>query len=233
MKFSCITSAYNQLELIRANKEHWDKQTFRDFEWIIADDGSTDGVREWAKENKIKVAGNEVNRGYRLGQALNRAVDIAGGDYLVWVMGDSYPKEDFLGQLNKAAASGRVVSGIRLNVEDGIILSTDWRIDKVKQGKFFGLDGDTVRVRFKRPWELMTLNSMCMPKKMFAQIGGMYEGYRGYGREDWDLAMRAHFDGAELWWAVKAVIYHRNHSEKAESPENIKLFDKRVKEFQK
>jgi GT2 family glycosyltransferase len=223
MKISVITSTFNELENIKKAKEYWDRQTFKDFEWILADDGSTDDIWEWAKKNGIKIVGNKVNGNYDW-SIYNKAAKVAKGEYITWVMGDSYPKEDYLEQLLLVLESNRVVNGIRLNVDEkGIIVSKDWRVESIDEGV------DQLRV----DWKHMTMNSMAMNLKLYNKIGGILEKYRGYGRADMDLIIKAFLKGAEMWCAPKAVIYHLAHGSREEAEGNIKLFDERFKEFQK
>ena len=93
MKFSIITATYNQLPLLKKLKKKLKKLTIQDFEWILAIDNSTDGTKEWAKKEKIKYVLGKGNYDWSI---YNKAVDKAEGEYLTFIMGDSYPKEDYL-----------------------------------------------------------------------------------------------------------------------------------------
>lgn len=67
-------------------------QTYRDIEIILVDDGSTDNSSvkcdEYAcKDNRIKVV-NKFNGG--LSSARNAGIDIASGDYILFLDGDDY-----------------------------------------------------------------------------------------------------------------------------------------------
>lgn len=227
MKFSVITSVYNQLGYIKdLLYPAWQKQTFKDFEWIIADDGSGPETRRWASENKVKLVWQE-DKGYRLVEILNQAARIAEGDYIVWVMGDSYPKEDFLEQLTKVVTPDRMYTGMRMQVDfDSMkIVGQDWRLDRV----FFDTNDDDVQIYHPRPWELMTLNGMVMHKDALKAMGGIYAEYKGYGKMDWDMAAWCHFHNIENRWAPKAIIYHKQHDDREDTEENTKLFYERLK----
>jgi len=216
MKFSVITGCHNQLPLLKRAKKYWDNQTFKDFEWIIADDNSTDGTSKWAEKMGLKTVTGKGNYDWGI---YNRAAEVAVGEYLTWVMGDSYPKEDYLEWLLKVLTPNRVASGMRTNVDDkGNFVSKDWRDGGITK------DVDFIRGNNTR----MTLNSMGIPKELFKKIGGFYEGYRGYGRADLELAYRAEEAGAECWVVPKAVVFHIAHPEVLENPENVKLYEKRV-----
>lgn len=58
-RFTIFTPAYNRKETLHRAYESLCQQTFKDFEWLIIDDGSTDNtsdlVKEWIKENKFQI----------------------------------------------------------------------------------------------------------------------------------------------------------------------------------
>jgi len=82
-KISVIMSVYNGEKYLREAIESILSQTFTDFEFIIVDDGSTDGslkiIRSYV-DKRIKVINNEENMG--LTNSLNKALKKASGDYV-------------------------------------------------------------------------------------------------------------------------------------------------------
>ena len=229
VKFSIVTSAYNQLDQLKRMREHLDKQTFTDFEWIIADDGSSDGTDKWAKKNADKHVWQE-DKGYRLTKILNKACFEASGEFLVWIMGDSYPHQCFLERLNDYIHPNMMLTGMRINVDDdGYAVSRDWREDLVN------IPPNTEMLIIKDdpyPWRFMTLNSMAMPKEKFIEMGGIHSGYdEGYGKMDWWMAAWAYYNGMEMGWVLRAILYHQIHKEREDTDNNTKLFEKHVKEM--
>ena len=50
-----FTPAYNRAHTLRRTYESLCRQTCKDFEWLVIDDGSTDDTREWIESTGDKV----------------------------------------------------------------------------------------------------------------------------------------------------------------------------------
>lgn len=85
-KFTVFTPVFNRINEIHRVWESLNAQTFRDFEWIIVDDGSTDNVwpllEQYKKDASFPVILlRQENKGKHF--AWNRALDIANGELFV------------------------------------------------------------------------------------------------------------------------------------------------------
>lgn len=92
IKFSIIIPVYNVEKFLRESLDSIVAQTFKDFEVICVNDGSTDNsleiLNEYANnDSRIKVISQE-NQGQ--GVARNNAIDIAQGEYLLFVDPDDF-----------------------------------------------------------------------------------------------------------------------------------------------
>lgn len=97
MKYSIITVNYNNKEGLRKTIESVIHQTYRDFEFIIIDGGSTDGSVEVLKEydTQIDYWISEPDEG--IYQGMNKGIRKANGDYLNFMnSGDCFYKETVL-----------------------------------------------------------------------------------------------------------------------------------------
>lgn len=93
MKFSVIMPAYNGMHYIDAAATSVLSQSYADFEYIITDDGSTDGTRDYLeklskKDARVKVIFLEKNGG--IGNARNTAIHAANGEYLLFIDQDDF-----------------------------------------------------------------------------------------------------------------------------------------------
>jgi glycosyltransferase involved in cell wall biosynthesis len=96
--FSIVIPLYNKKELVESSIRSVQQQTFRDFEAIIIDDGSTDGSAEVAQ---AAIAGDErfvmvrqPNAG--VSATRNRAVEMASRDWIAFFDADDLWSEDHL-----------------------------------------------------------------------------------------------------------------------------------------
>lgn len=94
-KISVIMSVYNGMPYLKGAVESIFNQTYDNFEFIIVDDASTDGTREYLKslkDKRIKLIKNSKNLG--LAVSLNKALRQTQGDYIARMDADdiSLPK---------------------------------------------------------------------------------------------------------------------------------------------
>lgn len=86
-RFSIIIPNYNKEEYVRETLESIFNQTYKNFEVIVVDDGSTDKSIEIIKEFDIKLF--HTNR-KRAGGARNVGIDNATSDYIIFLDSDDY-----------------------------------------------------------------------------------------------------------------------------------------------
>ncbi len=97
MKLSIITVNYNNKAGLQKTIDSVVAQTWRDFEWIIIDGGSTDGSKELIEQYQQHFAYwcSEPDKG--IYNAMNKGIAIARGEYLNFMnSGDCYFEKDTL-----------------------------------------------------------------------------------------------------------------------------------------
>lgn len=94
-----FTPVYNRAYIIAKCYESLKRQTFKDFEWLIYDDGSTDDIEEvvnnFIKEGLVKIRYYKYkNRGKHV--AINRGSELAKGELFFIVDSDDYLTDNAL-----------------------------------------------------------------------------------------------------------------------------------------
>lgn len=81
IKLSIITINYNNLQGLKKTIDSVKSQSFRDFEWILIDGGSSDGSKELIEENKdcFSYWVSEPDAG--IYDAMNKGIILAKGEY--------------------------------------------------------------------------------------------------------------------------------------------------------
>ena len=143
MTVSVILSTYRSPEWLEKVLWGYLRQSHRDFEVVIADDGSgeeTEGVvHAFANRGMPLRHVWQPDEGFRKSRILNQAIVAARGDYLVFSDGDCIPRGDFISVHSALAARGRFLSGgyvklsmgvsraiTRADVESGRAFSAPW-----------------------------------------------------------------------------------------------------------
>ena len=97
MKLSIITINLNNQAGLRRTIESVVSQTFKDFEWIVIDGGSTDGSKELLEQyaNHIAYLVSEPDKG--IYNAMNKGIRVANGEYIQFLnSGDWFWNRDSL-----------------------------------------------------------------------------------------------------------------------------------------
>ena len=91
MKFTVFTPTFNRKELLEKLYKSLQKQTFKDFEWLIVDDGSTDGTKEkvegFLSEKKLEIKYYFKENGGKQ-RAYNFATEKANGELFICLDSD-------------------------------------------------------------------------------------------------------------------------------------------------
>jgi glycosyltransferase involved in cell wall biosynthesis len=144
MKISVIFSTYNSPDWMEKVLWGFENQAFKDFEVVIADDGSTidtkERVTKFQRKSTLKIKHVwQEDKGFRKTRILNKAIAVSQYDYLVFTDGDCVPRSDFLQVHAKNAQKGYFLSGGYLklptmtsniiskeDIDDGRAFDPDW-----------------------------------------------------------------------------------------------------------
>lgn len=113
---SVIISTYNHPEWLEKVLWGYEVQTYKHFEIVIADDGSTQETKKlidrFNAEGKLSIihVWHEDN-GFQKSEILNKSILASNSDYLLFSDGDCIPKEDFVEIHQKNKKQGCFISG--------------------------------------------------------------------------------------------------------------------------
>jgi glycosyltransferase involved in cell wall biosynthesis len=132
VRIGVVLSTYNWPHALELALWGYAVQTHRDFQVVIADDGSGAETRETV-ERVRRETGLEIehvwqpDQGFRKSEILNRAILAADREYLVFSDGDTIPRSDFVQVHAEQAERGRFLSGgyLKLPAEVSERITTD------------------------------------------------------------------------------------------------------------
>jgi len=134
---SLIISFYNKIDLLKLIFAALERQTFQNFEVVIADDGSGPEVVEEIQKIQanyfflIKHIWHEDN-GWQKNIILNKAIQAAEGEYLIFIDGDCIPQKRFIEEHLENRIAGKIISGRRVLLTKNI--SKNLTETKIKNG---------------------------------------------------------------------------------------------------
>ncbi|MFT7003537.1 MAG: glycosyltransferase involved in cell wall biosynthesis [Sulfurimonas sp.] len=121
MFVSVIIPTYKDVEALELILGALKLQTYKNFEVIIAEDNDSQEVinflKDYKSDYKIKHFSHSDD-GYQKPRALNEAIKVSSGYYLIFFDGDCLPYSNFLEAHVKASDEKKVLCGRRVNLGD-------------------------------------------------------------------------------------------------------------------
>lgn len=251
MLISIIITTYNSPDYLRVCLNSFTHQTDKNFEIIIADDGSTketkDAIKEYNNNNfKIFHAWHE-DQGFRAAKIRNEAVKLSSGEYLIFVDGDCIAFKDFVKNHRSLSEKGYFSRGNRVMTSENFtkeIINKDININSIcfanfiklriqkkinRLIPFFRINKYPFRKILKKKWKGAKTCNLGVWRNDFKNINGYDENYIGWGREDSDFVIRLINSGVYRKEATFSTgLLHLNH--KINSRENFSKNDKLLHE---
>lgn len=229
--FTVNIATYNQKKNLELILEALKMQTFKDFEVIVCDDGSSDGTKEAMEKLDIKYFFQEHD-GFRLAKSKNNGVKVADSVFFVSLEADVIPHPTLLEEYLKVMDEGTVALGIRddiamlperldFNLLDKYIVSRDFRLP-VLSGDFNGVD---------KPWRLCSGCNVCFPTEKLQSIGGWNESFHKYGVDDYEVCLRMVMAGCKIVPAINCRGYHLRHDIHPTTQENWDILESLERKF--
>jgi glycosyltransferase involved in cell wall biosynthesis len=211
-KVSVVLPTYNHITFLPQAVAAVQAQTYTDFEFIIVNDGSTDGTADFLatlRDPRIRVIHRE-NGG--LPTALNTGFATARGEYRTWTSSDNFTAPSWLAQLVKSldaapATVGFAASGFGLVDSMG-------RFSGIRRGQNLALES-LIRIN-------PGIASFLYRSRVAEQVGD-YDASL-LGAEDWDMWLRI-LEVCDPVYVDDVVYYYRQHRDSMTGtmPDKIRL----------
>jgi glycosyltransferase involved in cell wall biosynthesis len=238
---SILLATYNWPQALKLCLESLATQTEQDFEVIIADDGSTESTKNIIGTFKITSPFPithlwQEDLGFRKTQILNRAIDTAQGDYLIFLDGDCLVQPDFVERHRLLATPGYLVTGSRVLLDEKLthelLVWPQWDFQRFSSkllserlrgglNKYWPLiikfGNYSLRDYKKFVWRRIKGCNMACWKKDALAIQGFDESMTGWGHEDADFVFRLqrhHIKRKSGSWSTEVFhLYHPIHDQ--------------------
>ena len=243
---SVIISTYNSEVWLEKVIWGYDAQSFKDFEVVIADDGSTSKTKALIKRLQKQVSYPIVHvwhedEGFQKSKILNRAIIACSSEYILMSDGDCIPRSDFLATHVKYKKQGYFLSGGYFMLP--MAISKEISKDHILSGTCFNLNwlkSHGLKKSFKnnkltaKGFKSIFLNFITPTnaswnghnasgwKKDIIAINGFDERMQ-YGGQDRELGERLFNYGIKSKQIrYSAVCIHLDHKRGYKTPESIK-----------
>jgi glycosyltransferase involved in cell wall biosynthesis len=210
---SVIVSTYNREDALDAALRALSRQSDRNFEIVIADDGSGPATarvaHEWAAKTALPVKHVwHEDRGFRLSDIRNRGIRASAGAYILFLDGDCIARRNFVAAHRRLAEPGWFVTGTR------ILLSADltdrilhqglepelwglgrWLVPRARRqlnrfAPLLELRLGALRKLSARRWRGARGSNMAFWRADLEKVDGFDSSFSGWGREDSDIFIR-------------------------------------------
>jgi len=245
MNISVIVSTYNAEAWLEKVLLGYAAQTYRDFEVIVADDGSRPTtqalVERHAQDYPVPLRHIwHEDQGYRRQEILNQAILVARHEYILFTDGDCIPRKDFVEVHAQHAERGRFLSGGYCKL--GMELSTRIAAEDIESGRCFdpGWLGRQERLNLSNRLKLgagetgaKVLDAITTAKPTFNNCNSSafkddllaingYDERMKYGGPDRELGERLENYGVRgKQIRHRAVCVHLDHSRGYKTPESV------------
>ena len=236
-RISVIVTTYNREDALDAVLRSLARQSDRDFEIVVADDGSGPAtaalVGRWTSKTGIPLAHVwHRDDGFRAAEIRNRAILKSSGAYCIFLDGDCIVRPDFVAAHRALAEPGWFVTGNRLlltramteqvlreGLEPESWGAADWLRARMhgsinRLAPLLPLPLGPLRKLQPQAWRGARSCNLAVWRGDLDRVDGFDAAYDGWGREDSDLLVRLLHAGVRRKHGVFATgVIHLWHPE--------------------
>lgn len=225
---SLIISFYKHLDFLELILQSLDKQSFKNFEIIIAEDNNDPQTVEFINKARLMHTYSiqhisQEDIGFRKTRILNNAVKTAKGEQIVFIDGDCILQKHFMKEYNKAITDIHFCYGRRVfcskKYTDILLKSKSIKNNNILLAFLYGGKsiGAGLYLPFKKNKDKQQRRILgCnwgLSKKNILSVNGFDEDYNRAGvGEDFDIDWRLKKQGLKVRsMKGKAIVYHMYH----------------------
>jgi hypothetical protein len=206
MSLTAIVPVWNGRQLLARLLTSLQAQTQPAIEWLIVDNGSTDGAPELARERGARVVAMGRNTGFA--PAVNRGIRESRTEWVAVLNSDVELAPDYLAKLCAAGAPFATGKILKASAPDRIDGTFDvvcrgavaWRVGN---GRKDGPEFSTGRTVWSVPWTAAVFR-----RDLFDRIGVLNEAFESY-LEDVDFGIRCAAAGVSGLYVPEALAWHQ------------------------
>jgi len=252
---SILLATYNWPQALKLCLESLATQTDKNFEIIIADDGSTESTKQIIESMKGSYPAAihhlwQEDQGFRKTKILNQAIAASHGDYLVFLDGDCIVQPDFVERHRELAQKEYLVTGSRILLDQTLtqelLTWSNWSFTRFTENliskrlsgginKYWPLKiklgNGSWRDYKKFVWRRIKGCNMACWKADAEAIYGFDETMTGWGHEDADFIFRLQHHGIHRKsgsWSTEVLhLFHKIHDQ-SKAAENARRVREKI-----
>jgi glycosyltransferase involved in cell wall biosynthesis len=227
MKVSIVIAVYKNIAALELILKALEKQTYTNFEVIVAEDDNNQATREFIAEVQknsrltIKHVHQEEDCGFRKNKILNRSIVASEGEYLIFTDGDCVPHRNFVQAYMKVAKENNILFGRRVMLSEELTkrLYKEKNLELLSLSNLIRFGATGIKYSFNLPGLMQKRKigiygcNWGLFKKQIVAVNGYDEDYvtAGVG-EDADIEWRLLALGLQLFSIrFSACQYHLHH----------------------
>ena len=208
---------WNGISFLKDCLDSIEKQTWKNREFILVDNGSSDGstglIRSWT-ERVPNAHAILLPRNTGFCEANNLAFSKARGEWIALLNSDAFAEPNWVEELLRYGDPDRKIGMLGGKI---LFVEPEGVIDKA--GHLIYWDGqnrgrgtmETDAGQYDRAEEILWPDACAAiyHRRVFEETGGFDESFFAFG-DDADLGMRARLLGWKAWYVPAAVVHHRH-----------------------
>lgn len=214
MNLTIVITTYNRASVLRRLLNGLEMQSVRDFQVVVAIDGSTDQTEEMLADLKpnydLKWTNTHCKK-YGLAVARNQGIIAADGEAVVILDDDSVPEPGFVAAHKRSVRLGTITGGPR-NPAESADHRMAWKMREL--GRLPPCTPMSIK-QMRRDWPRAFLieNNICLYRKDWIDIGLFSKRLKMYGFIGQEFFARAEYLDYRFQYNPDAAILHHGQIE--------------------